>query len=388
MLNKILSVFIFILFFQVGFAQENLKSKISIFIPIHLDDAFEGNTFKIWDNKIPKNMLMGLEYYNGIMFAIDSLKQSKKYSNVEITIHDYKSNNNSIDEIIKKDSETLASNDLFIAVFTNKNEIKPLAGFALANKIPLISATFPNDAGITNNPYFFLLNSTIQTHCKAIYNFLLSKQKDNNIIFLTKSGGFEDNISTYFKSLDSNKLLSLKPHLLTDTFYSNQLIKYLDSTKNNIIVCATISEVFALRIAGVLANNKKFKATIIGMPTWDAIKSFNNKDYRDIEFVYTTPFYFEDNAIINRLQFKYKQKFDGRASDQFFKGYETALRFIPLISLYKENAVQLFTDDMFKCFNSLDIQPVYSKKNATEINYYENKKIYFVKKINGSTNLY
>ena len=45
--------------------------------------------------------------------------------------------------------------------------------------------------------------------------------------------------------------------------------------------------------------------------------------------------------------------------------------------------MQLFSDDIFKVINQLDIQPVYNKERPTQIDYYENTKIYFIKKIDG-----
>ena len=54
-------------------AQGN-KHRIAVFSPIYLDSAFNGNTFKLWGNYLPKNMLPGLEFYDGVMMAIDSLK--------------------------------------------------------------------------------------------------------------------------------------------------------------------------------------------------------------------------------------------------------------------------------------------------------------------------
>ena len=59
------------------------------------------------------------------------------------------------------------------------------------------------------------------------------------------------------------------------------------------------------------------------------------------------------------------------------------LRFGKTLSLYGINAMQLFSDDIFKVINQLDIQPVYNKERPTQIDYYENTKIYFIKKIDG-----
>jgi hypothetical protein len=80
---------------------------------------------------------------------------------------------------------------------------------------------------------------------------------------------------------------------------------------------------------------------------------------------------------------KYKAKYNAKPSDIAFKGYETMLRFGKTVGLYGANAMELFSDDMFKIINQLDIQPVYNKAISTQIDYYENHKIYFIKKVDG-----
>ena len=194
-------------------------------------------------------------------------------------------------------------------------------------------------------------------------------------------------VSGYFAEQDSvngNAALNLKSKFLTDSFYSSELLKTLDSTRKNIVFCGTVSEAFALKIAAVIAQAKKYKVTLVGMPTWEAIKSFDKTDYKGVEFVYTSPYYYsKSNALVNSINIKYKAKYNGKPSDLVFKGYETMLRFAKTVSLYGSNAIQLFGDDMFKVINALDIQPVYNKQVSTKIDYYENQKLYFIKKIDG-----
>jgi len=152
---------------QESRAQET-PIKVVVFAPIYLDSAFNGSSFKLGNNSLPKYLLPGLEFYNGVMMAIDSL--NTEGVNAEVLVYDSKQGDKNIQEILKKPELNNAS--LIIASFNNRNEIKPIADFALAHKIVLISETYPNDGGVSENPYFVLVNSTLRTHIDALYNYL------------------------------------------------------------------------------------------------------------------------------------------------------------------------------------------------------------------------
>src|SRR5438105_189810 len=66
----------------------NQPVKVAVFAPLYLEDAFNGSTYKLGKSNLPKNVLPGLEFYNGVMMAIDSL--SNEGANVEINIYDLK----------------------------------------------------------------------------------------------------------------------------------------------------------------------------------------------------------------------------------------------------------------------------------------------------------
>ncbi|WP_204271728.1 hypothetical protein, partial [Escherichia coli] len=76
---------------------------------------------------LPRHILPGLDFYNGIMLAVDSL--NKENQPLDIYFYDTKSINEPIDIILDKAEVKDAS--LIIAAFNNRNEIKDIAEFAL-----------------------------------------------------------------------------------------------------------------------------------------------------------------------------------------------------------------------------------------------------------------
>ena len=380
--------FVFPLFFLFSFstlsAQEP-KNRIAIFTPIYIDSAFNGSNFKIWQNNLPKNMIAGLEFYNGVQMAIDSLNNGG-ISNLIIDIYDYKNKGNSIAEIIKNNKNNLVESKIIIANFNSYTDIKLLAEYANLKKIPLISASYPNDGGVTNNPYFFLINPTIQTHTNAIYRNIVTNFQQTNIIYIKCKGYFENMVDNYFKEYEKTisieKKLNLNPIQFVDTFSADQFYSKLDSTLQNTILCNCSKEAFAQRVLTALALRPSYYTTVIGMPTWDALKNLTEPEYKGVTFNYTSAYnYSASSSLLQFISKSYESKYFTSINDNFLKGYETMLRVGKLVSLYGNNAITLLSDDLFRVFNEFKIEAKFNSKN--QIEYFENKKIYTITKLSG-----
>jgi hypothetical protein len=377
---------LFLFFSQHTIAQKT-ENRIAVFAPIYIDSAFNGTTFKVWENALPKNMIPGLEFFNGIQMAIDSLQQ-EGITNIVVDIYDYKSKGNSLAEIFKNSKNKLSSSTFIIASFNKYSDIKILADYALQNKIPLISATYPNDGGVTNNPYFFLINPSIQTHINSIYKNLINNFKHTKITYLKCKGSFEDWVDNYFLECEEvtskDKRTVLKPIILIDTFSTKELLINLDSTTQNTIVCNCSKEYFVQRIISDLSANTNYNTTVLGLPTWDAFNISNDEDYKNVPIIFTSAYNFSNsNNNIEHITKKFETVYYIKPSDQFYKGFETMLRVGKTVSLYQENAITLLSDNLFRVFNEIKIQPHYNKTQKTQIDYFENTKIYQIKKLNG-----
>ena len=374
--------FCFPFFTNVLFAQTEAKHyKIAVFSPIYLDSAFNGDTYKAGINNLPKSVLPGLDFYNGVMMAIDSLQQEG--INAEVFVYDTKST--SINSIIQK--KELNDVSLIIASFTNRAEIKPLADFALIKKIPLISSTYPNDIGIKNNPYFVILNSTLRAHCEELYKHLQKYYATGNIVMFRKKGVVEDLIQSFFAESAKTTAaipLKIKTVELSDTFNTRNVLFALDSTIKNIVICGTINEAFGLRLVRALSASPDYISIAIGMPTWDGIKDLDKPDCKGVDIVYSTPYNFSrTDKTVNLFISNYKTKYSGRPSDMAFKGFESMYHFTKLLLVHDQNTINFLSDKNYKLFNDFDIRSVKSR-SSNNIDYLENRKLYFIKKADGT----
>lgn len=361
--------------------------KIAVFAPIYLDSAFNVNNFKLSNTNLPKYLLPGLEFYNGVMMAIDSLNADGV--NAEVLIYDSKQSESAIQEILTKPE--LAGVSLIIASFNNRNEIKALADFALSKKIVLISETYPNDGGVSENPYFVLINSTLRTHIDALYKYLQRFHSTDNLIWVKRKGALEDMIQGFFTELQKKTpslALRIKTVEMVDSLNQHTLFASLDSNRNNVLICGSLNEPFGTAIVKTLADNKDYKGTIIGMPTWDGFKDLTKPEYKSVEIIYSSPYHFpRTDKVAISISNKYKNKFQARPSDQVFKGFESMYHFSKLLIKHKEAFLNNLSDKSFKVFNEFDIQPIRFKRDNPMADYLENKKIYILKKLDGQVKL-
>lgn len=353
--------------------------KVAVFAPLYIDSAFTNDTYKLGKANLPKFLLPGLDFYNGVMLAIDSLNAEK--AAIEVLIYDTKSSSMGIDELLEQPE--LQDISLLIASFNNRNDIKPLADFAKEKNILLISATYPNDGGIEDNPEFVLLNPTLTAHIETLYKYVHRTYPLDNITLFRRKGGTEDQIQTILGNLNKRTAgipLKLKTIELTDSFTTQQVTAYLDSTKRNVVICGTLNEGFGLMLSKALSSSRQYPAVVIGMPTWDALRDIGS----GIDMVYTTPYnYFRQDKLSSQLSEKYRARFAGRASDLVFKGFETMYRFSKLLLKYGPELKNNLSAKEYKLFNDFDIQKVTDEKDNQLTNYLENKKLYLIRKVDG-----
>jgi hypothetical protein len=165
----------------------------------------------------------------------------------------------------------------------------------------------------------------------------------------------------------------------------------MDSNSKTVILVGSLDENFGKAICAKLGPlSKSYPMKILGMPTWDAINDFNAPAYTDLEIYYTTPFYINPaDSLVMSIQQNYKTRFYSRPSDMVYRGYETTLHFGQLLEAHNGQLDGSIGERKFKVFNDFDIQPVFTNTGsqagqAPTLQYLENKKFYFIKKVNGN----
>ena len=359
--------------------------KIAIFAPLYLDSAFTNNAYRYGKDKFPVFVLPGFDFIKGAQMALNDANLGPV--KVEASFFDCKSKTKSIMWLAK--NGMLDSMDLIVGSVKDR-EYYELAMVAGQLHIPFISATFPNDMGVKKNPFVTVLNSTVQTHCEGIFSYILGNHGTEKILLVRKPGSKGDYINSYFEKLnapDNNKLLNLQVVNVTGDDYSAVLAQ-LDSTKNTKIIAGSFDERFSTGLVKALAKvNGTYKTTLFGMPNWDGFDFVVNKrDYaKDFPIYFTTPFYHSEfNAVSKKIQNTYKSNFTSNPSDFTYKGYEATAYFLKLLVKYDKDVMNHLNDVQAVVFNEYLIVPQFSDKTSAIPDFFENKRLNFIKAENGT----
>jgi hypothetical protein len=384
MMKKFISLLAFVFFAtMVLHAQEFKRHKIAIFTPLYLDSAFDAaGNFK-YEKTGAKFAYAGLDFYYGAQLALDSLK--KRDAPLDVFIYDSRSREGIARQLARPEMSDV---DMIITQ-SNAPETKFLADAAMRKKIPFISATFPNDAGVYNNPYFVILNSTLQAHVQGICQFIQKYHNLDPVIMFRKNGMQEDLLKNYFTNYTRTTLaspLNIKYVDLPANFTAKTLAAYLDSTRRTVCIAGSLDEAFAVKLTQALASlNQTYPVRAMGMPTWE---NFNFNRASDLEIIYTNPFFYNSNSELEKsLSAQYSETFSFKPSDLFFRGYETTLRFALLLL---ETGVDVSSNLTLKgnfVFTPFDIQPVFKDQSQMVLDYFENKHLYFIKVFGSSKNV-
>ena len=356
--------------------------RIGIFAPLFLDSVFTGYAYK-YSKNFPKFVVPGLDFVQGVQIALDSLPHSN--ANVEASIFDSKSFSQSVTNLIN--SKSLDSLDLIIGAVKDQEYIQ-LADFAKEKHIPFISATHPNDGGITANPFMVIVNSTLKAHCEAIYSYILQNHGTDKIYLVRKSGAQENMVEDLFKKInspDGRPLLNMEVVNVNEDF--TFLKDKLDSNRNTVVIGGSLNETFANDLASFAQSiSKTYNIKLIGMPNWDGFTSLvKNKKLKDFPVYYTTPYY--NNKLDDyskKIKELYLQKYKGLPSDMTYKGYEVTMQFIGLLQLYPNELLSHLNDYNQKIFSDYRFKPVHQKKDSVLPDYFENKNLYFLKILDGN----
>jgi len=385
-MKKFLSAFLFLLAVLNIQAQDKTKLKtyrVGIFAPLYLDASFNAAGDFKYTQSIPKSMQPGLDFVQGAEAGLDSMDLGDV--NIIATFYDSKSTTTSVATLIK--NKKLDSLDLIIGSVKDI-EFKELADFCLNKKIPFISATYPNDGGVVANPYLVIVNSTLKSHCQAIYSYLLQNHGSDKIFLIRKKGAQEDKIAAYmrqFNDQDGKPLLNIQTINVDSVVAYDFLRKKLDSTRHSVIIGASLDEAFGTSLTEACSDlHTEYPITLIGMPNWNSFKIFADKDaIQDFPVYYTSPFYTEKDDNFSQMLFNdYNIRYKGVPGDMAFKGFECAYLFTKLLIAYPTDMMDHLNDKDDKVFSDYNFRPQMILKGGAYPDYYENEHLYFIRILN------
>lgn len=283
-----------------------------------------------------------IEYYEGMLLAVDSLRNSG--CSIELSVFDTGNGTKKIKEILKEDA--LKEANLIIGAVQN-DQIAPVAEFAEKNNIKyVIPFTSKNDDVLSNanifqvnTPHSYLYAKASQASCDLFAN--------DNIILLKVPGTEEK--ADFIKALKAEmKQRNISWRELTysaDTF-PVEMEAMLSKDKRSVIIPTSGSlealSKFKSPLRMLAETKPEFSITMFGYPEWQTYTNECLDDFFALN-TYIYSFFYADNLSpeVSNFYSKYKTWYSKNLINIFPKygilGFDTGMFFFDAVRKYGAN---------------------------------------------------
>lgn len=356
------------------FPEREKKSiyRIDLLLPINLNALVVDN--KPVQTKPPDAIMPYINFYEGMLLAADTLAAMGR--KIDVYVHDIRDPSSSIRTITSAGS-AMAGTDLIIGMLQS-NEIPEVAGFAKRQQVNFLSALSPSDAGIKDNPYFILVQPTLNMHLHQMIRYALKKYKHEPKVLLydRNNSGEQEAYEQLTNALNEEK--NIKPlDLSHSSIDSATLAALMDPDELNVVFVGVLQTEKAEAILKTLAIlTPRFRIEVFGLPSWKSVRGLNVPGYYgDLGINYTTPFHYNYQSRRGEaIRAAYADRFGGIPTEMVLRGYESLYWMAHLLYTYGP----VFNTEMEKIgeasFTKYDIKPSWTGKN--DFLYFENRQLY------------
>lgn len=287
-----------------------------------------------------------IEYYEGLLLAIDSLRNMG--TSIDLSVYDTGNGTNKIKQILKEGQ--LEKMNLIIGAVQN-DQIGMIANYAKKNDIKyVIPFTSKNDDVLSNSsvyqvntPHSYLYSKAAQAGCDLF--------DDHNVILVNiKDKGYKPDFIKALKSEMQQRKQKLKEMNYNGETFATDIEALMDSTKRNVVLLSSSSldalkKVKApLRMLAEFRDEEKepFLINLFGYPEWQTYTRDCLDDFYALNTYIYSNFYADNlSPEVHKFYYSYKDWFSKNLINTFPKygilGFDTGMYFLGAIDKYGSN---------------------------------------------------
>ena len=321
-----------------------------------------------------------VEYYEGFLMAVDSLKQQ----GVSVDIHTYDSGNTTatITQLINTKKELKDMDIIFGPLHTD--QVKIMADFAKKNKIRLVVPFTSKSDEVFNNPYVFQINTPQSYLFSEVYEHYLRKFPNAHVVFLNADTGDKDK-DEFIKGLKEelkNKQITFKE--LKGAEISPEGMKTaVDSLRENVLIPTSGKKIALIKILPLLIitarEHPNYNMRLFGYPEWQTYTDDHLSNFFELDTYFYTSFY-TNNLFPTAIKFTsaYRKWYSKDMANTYPKygmlGFDTAYFFLKGLARYGNH----LEEEM----NNMTLNPIQTGFKFERVNNWGgfiNKNVFFVR---------
>lgn len=366
------------------------KIRIALFLPLYLEANDTINeivtykdTLRIVNERntrtvFPKSHNF-IRFYQGILLAVDSLQ--KEGLSVDLHVFDTERKPERVQRILSGIQYT----DLdFIIGPVYSNTFSLVAGFAQKRGIPIISPLSPKNSLLKTNPFVIQLNTSIESVCGRISDYVGSDLEMKNLIVVHPDR--YQHLSEYQLVKDIERQLFEKGEYWKNDEMSYRKISFeeyglfgieriLSDTCENVILLPSTKQPYVENIISNLnVLSQRFAIRLMGFPVWQRYNSLESELFYNLNLSILTPYHidYKEEKIENFVS-SFRTKFKCEPNDFSFRGFDLCRYFTKAVSQYGNH----FPDHLSELQIDL-LQSHFDFKRVNAFGGLENQGVHFV----------
>ncbi len=318
-----------------------------------------------------------VEYYEGFLMAVDSLK--KEGVSVDLYTYDTKGKEATLNNILAR--KEMKNMDIIFGP-ARSQDIDALATFADKNNIRLVIPFAPKVDQVFKNPHIYQVNTPQSYLYSEVYEHFNRKFSGCNVIFLNASNGDreKDEFIKGMKTGLKENGISYRDFTMTDNFYD--ITTVMDTLKNNIFIPTSGKSTALVKILPQLTQIRRerpgYSMNLFGYPEWQTYTNDYLASFYEIDTYFYSSFY-TNNLFPAAVNFThaYRRWYSKDMANIYPKygmlGYDTGYFFLKGLSKYGNK--------MEENLGSIHVTPIQTGFKFKRVNNWGgfiNRKVFFV----------
>ncbi len=311
---------------------ENVKPigdiHVATFLPLDLSTVEIIDIEKIvhGDEKIPEDTRIGIEFYEGMKIAFDSLK--KQGFQGFLHIYDSDVDSASFAKLLRKPE--LKEMDLIIGPLYGKR-FDLVLKFAKENKINIVSPTLMGNHMLLGNPNTSKITPSYITQTEELAKYVAEKYATQNILIFNSTNPKDKPYLNTFKRTANPILQNEKADTVKEATFAT-LKNFISKTKPNIIIIPSTNQSFVTEAINKLYLHKqenKDSLIVLGLSNFQDIESLDFGYLKTLNAIVSSHTFIDyGNNETKKFILKYRNEFKTDPSSYAFAGFDAGYYYL------------------------------------------------------------
>lgn len=278
-----------------------------------------------------------IEFYEGVLMALDSL--SEQGLSVNVRVFDTSGDSNRIRQLLR--SENVTNLDLIIGP-AYRNNFSVMARFARENRIHVVSPFSESTRWLKKNPYIIQIYPSKNAQLDQFASYI-SRYSDKNMVlvhtgdslYYPEIRAFKNKIFTYISHDTSFADVRFKEVAFRDSlFYLQQA---MNKGEENVVIVPSEEEAFVTDVVNNLNTlaKKGYDLRVFGYSNWQDFVNIEAEYFYNINLCLFTSFHVDyQRPAVKRVVRTYRDMFYSEPTRYVFHGFDIAYYFMNALYRY------------------------------------------------------